>query len=177
MGRAARLGFFQSPSRTDGVLADEALERIGIGHLSQRPYTQLSGGEVQLVMVARALAQQTPIIVMDEPTAHLDFRYELVILEVISSLIREKELSIIMSTHFPNHAFYFRSHQIKTTIALFNNGSFMAMGEPEKVIDKDKLKNLYGINAEVISLTDDTGRELKHIVPLNTMGNSDRSNE
>jgi iron complex transport system ATP-binding protein len=168
MGRAVHLGFFQSPSRKDGRLADEAMARIGIRHLSQRPYTQLSGGEVQLVMIARALVQQTPIIIMDEPTAHLDFRYELVIMETISALIKEKHLSVIMATHFPNHAFYFQSKQIRTSIALFHKGSFLAVGDPESVIDKTKLETLYGINADVISLTNSEGKTMKHIIPLNT---------
>lgn len=168
MGRTAHLGFFQSPSRQDAQLADEALERIGIPHLSRRPYTQLSGGEIQLVMIARALVQQTPIIIMDEPTAHLDFRYELVIMETISALIKEKSLCVIMATHFPNHAFYFQSKEIKTSIALFHNGSFLAVGDPESVIDKAKLETLYGVTADVISLTNSEGRAMKHIIPLNT---------
>ena len=173
MGRAAHLGFFQSPSYKDGCIADEALERIGIRHLSPRPYTQLSGGEVQLVMIARALVQQTPLIVMDEPTAHLDFRYELVIMEVISALVREKHLSIIMATHFPNHAFYFQSRGIQTSLALFNNGEFLAVGEPESVIDKKKLQQLYGIHADVISLTNPEGNTMKHIIPLSTIPQKD----
>ncbi len=168
MGRTAHLGFFQSPSRRDGRLADEALERIGIRHLSRRPYTQLSGGEVQLVMIARALVQQTPIIIMDEPTAHLDFRYELVIMEAICALVKEKRRSVIMATHFPNHAFYFKSQQIQTSIALFHNGGFLDMGDPESVIDKAKLETLYGINADVISLTNSEGNSMKHIIALNT---------
>ena len=168
MGRAAHLGFFQSPSRKDGRLADEAMARIGIRYLSRRPYTQLSGGEVQLVMIARALVQQTPIIIMDEPTAHLDFRYELVIMETISTLVKEKHLSVIMATHFPNHAFYFQGKQIRTSIALLHNGSFLAVGDPESVIDKAKLETLYGINADVISLINSEGSTMKHIIPLNT---------
>jgi len=168
MGRAAHLGFFQAPSRRDGRMADEALERIGIRHLSGRPYTQLSGGEVQLVMIARALVQQTPIIVMDEPTAHLDFRYELVIMEMIAALIREKQIAVIMATHFPNHAFYFQSKQIRTSIALLYRGGFLAVGDPESVIDKPKLETLYCINADVISVTGPEGQTMKHIIPLHT---------
>ena len=169
MGRAAHLGFFESPSSKDLGVADDALERIGIGHLRNRPYTQLSGGEVQLVMLARALVQQTPIIVMDEPTAHLDFRHELMILEVVSTLVKEKGLSIIMATHFPNHAYYFQSKQIRTAIALFHNGGFIAVGDPESVINKQHLQALYGIQADVISVTHPDGQKMKHIVALNTI--------
>ena len=169
MGRAAHLGFFESPSPKDNVLADEALERMGIGHLGHRPYTQLSGGEVQLVMLARALVQQTPIIVMDEPTAHLDFRHELMILEIVSSLVKEKNLSIIMATHFPNHAYYFQSKQIRTAIALFHKGEFIAVGDPESVINEHRLQELYGIQADVISVSHPDGIQMKHIVALNTI--------
>ncbi|MBA4369338.1 MAG: iron ABC transporter ATP-binding protein [Desulfobacterium sp.] len=169
MGRSAHLVFFESPSRKDRTMAEEALERIGIRHLSDRPYTQLSGGELQLVMIARALVQETPIIIMDEPTAHLDFRYELVIMEVITELVKERQLSVIMATHFPNHAFYFQSKQIQTSIALFSNGRFLAVGDPESIMDENRLRKLYGIQADVISLTDRNGKTMKHIIPVSTI--------
>ncbi len=173
MGRSAHLGFFESPSRKDRTMAEEALERIGIRHLSSCPYTQLSGGELQLVMIARALVQETPVIIMDEPTAHLDFRYELVIMEVITELVKERGLSVIMATHFPNHAFYFQSKQIQTSIALFNNGRFLAAGEPESIMDENSLRELYGIHADIISLTDADGKTMKHIIPVSTIKDMD----
>ncbi len=168
MGRTAYLGLFESPSRKDRRMAEEALERIGIRHLSNRPYTQLSGGEMQLVMIARALVQQTPVMIMDEPTAHLDFRYELVILEVITELVKKNHLSIIMATHFPNHAFYFENNNIKTSVALLHEGGFLAMGTPELVLNEDRLRKLYGINSSIISLNVKGGNSMKHIVPLST---------
>jgi len=169
MGRAAYLGLFEPPSQADRRMADEALERIGILHLRDRPYTQLSGGETQLVMIARALVQQTPVVVLDEPTAHLDFRYELVIMEVISGLVKTSGLSIIMATHFPNHTFYFQNSGINTRIALLHEGRFLSMGTPENVLDEESVKRLYGVNASVISLKTDRGGTLRHIVPLNTV--------
>ncbi|MBT8341989.1 MAG: ABC transporter ATP-binding protein [Desulfatitalea sp.] len=169
MGRSAHLGFFESPSHKDRSQADAALERIGIGHLSRRPYTQLSGGEVRLVMIARALVQQTPVIVMDEPTAHLDFHFELVILETIAALVREKRLAIIMATHFPNHALYFQSQHLQTTIALFHHGRFLSVGVPNAVIDKERIETLYGIQTDVITITRADGRTIRHIIPLNTI--------
>ena len=169
MGRAAYLGLFESPSQADRCMTDEALERIGILHLRNRPYTQLSGGETQLVMIARALVQQTPVVILDEPTAHLDFRHELMILEVISGLVKAGGLAIIMATHFPNHAFYFQNSSIKTHIALFHEGGFLATGPPESVLDEGSVRQLYGVNASVISLETDRGGTLRHIVPLNTV--------
>jgi iron complex transport system ATP-binding protein len=169
MGRAAYLGLFESPSQADRRIADEALDHIGIAHLRNRPYTQLSGGETQMVMIARTLAQQTPVVILDEPTAHLDFRYELVIMEVIAGLVKEKGLSIIMATHSPNHAFHFQDNGIRTSVALLHNGVFFAKGSPESVLNEDSLKSLYGVKARVISLDAEDGSTMKHIVALKTM--------
>ncbi len=169
MGRAAHLNLFETPSETDRHMADEALERIGISHLGNRPYTQLSGGEAQLVMIARALTQQTQVIIMDEPTAHLDFHYELIIMEVITELVKKSHLSIIMATHFPNHAFYFQNKNIKTSIALLHKGGFLAKGGPEAVLDEERLKILYNVNASVITLNTENSDVMKFIVPLSTV--------
>ena len=79
-------------------------------------------------MIARALVQKTPVMILDEPTAHLDFRYELVIMEVIKELVKETGLAIIMATHFPNHGFYFQNSGVRTSIALLNEGGFLAVG-------------------------------------------------
>ncbi|SPD75365.1 Iron(III) ABC transporter, ATP-binding protein [uncultured Desulfobacterium sp.] len=168
MGRAAYLRLFESPSAADRRMADEALEHIGIAHLRNRPYTQLSGGETQMVMIARALVQHTPVVILDEPTAHLDFRYELVILEVIAGMVKEKGLSIIMATHSPNHALHFHDNGINTTVAMFHKGAFFAVGNPESVLNEDNLKHLYGVKARVITL-DEEGRIMKQVVPLKTM--------
>ncbi len=166
MGRAPYLGIFQAPSRRDFRIAGEALERLGIAHLGNRPYTQLSGGETRLVMIARALVQQTPIIIMDEPTAHLDFHYELLIMEVITGLVRDNGISVIMATHFPNHAFYFQNNRVNTTAALLHNGSFLSVGSPDEVIDTEHLKSLYGVDTRIIALN--TPGTMKHIIPLRT---------
>jgi iron complex transport system ATP-binding protein len=168
MGRAAYLNMFASPSRKDGMIAEEALELLNIAHLSGRRYTQLSGGETQLVMIARALAQQSPIIVMDEPTAHLDFRHELIILEMITRLVKDRKLSIIMATHFPNHAFYFQNAGVKTTAALLHNTGFLAMGPPEEVVDENAIRALYGVDAKVICVPSDREGVLNNIIPLRT---------
>ena len=168
MGRAAHLGLFESPSRTDRDMAEQALNDMGIAHLKDRPYTKLSGGETQLVMIARALVQQAPVVIMDEPTAHLDFRYELKIMEVIQRLVKENGLSIIMATHFPNHAFYFENAGVETEILLLHNGTFLATGPPKDVLTENNIETLYGINADVITVKNGHGKHMKHIIPLKT---------
>ncbi len=167
MGRAAYTGFFSIPSSKDRKIAEEALEKVGISHFKDRPYTQLSGGETQLVLVARALAQKTPILVMDEPTAHLDFRHELSFLEIIVKLVETTDITVVMATHFPNHAFYFENHNIKSRVALMNNNKITIQGRPLSVLTADNMASTFNIKSKVLSYTWEEG-ELRQIVPLKT---------
>lgn len=168
MGRAPYTGMFSSPSLEDRHIAEAALDLLGLKKLKERPYTLLSGGEGQLVMLARALAQKTPIIVMDEPTAHLDFKHELLIMETIVQLVRETGLAIIMATHFPNHAFYFENNHITTSVALMNQKTLTAVGSPTEILSVENIKSVYNINAKIISCA--TGEnDLKQIIPINTL--------
>jgi iron complex transport system ATP-binding protein len=169
MGRAAYTKMFAAPAAEDLAMAEEALEMVGIGRLKERRYTELSGGEGQLVMVARALAQKTPLIIMDEPTAHLDYKHELTILETVVKLVREKNLAVIMSTHFPNHTFYFENKKLPTRVALMSRGGFLATGRPSAVLTEKSLELLYQINARVASYHLQGKRELKQVIPLSTM--------
>lgn len=168
MGRAAYVGLFGSPAAEDIDIVDEALERVGILHLRDRHYTQLSGGEGQLVMIARALAQRTHLIIMDEPTAHLDFKYELVIMETIVELVKETGLSILMATHFPNHAFYFQNNGIMTQVALMNNSEFLVAGCPSEVLSEENMKVIYNIKARVVSYPVDAEHEIRQVIPIST---------
>jgi iron complex transport system ATP-binding protein len=167
MGRTAHTSTFSPPTPTDRRIAEEAMEKVGIIQFRDRPYTQLSGGETQLVLVARALAQQTPILIMDEPTAHLDFRNELNFLEAIVKLVKDSSLTIVMATHFPNHAFYFEGTGIKSGLALMNNKSITIKGNPVEVLTEENMENVFNIKSKLISYTwkDET---LKQIVPLET---------
>lgn len=164
MGRAAYTGPFSSPTDEDRKKAETALATLGISHLSDKPYTQLSGGQTQLVLLARVLAQETPIILMDEPTAHLDFRHELIILETIVKLIKEKNISVIMATHFPNHAFYFENSGINTKVALMNNQVFEAVGSPTEVLTEENMLKTFHIHSKLVSSTSNN-KEIKGIIP------------
>ncbi len=168
MGRASYIGLFGSPAAEDNDIVDEALAQVGILPLRDRHYTQLSGGEGQLVMIARALAQRTPLIIMDEPTTHLDFKHELVIMETIVELVKETGLSILMATHFPNHAFYFENNGILTQVALMHKSEFMVSGSPSDVLSEDNIKMIYNVNARIVSYAFDAEREIRQIVPIST---------
>ena len=169
MGRTVHTGLFSSPSAADEDLAEEALERVGISHLKSRPYTQLSGGEGQLVLIARALTQATPLICMDEPTAHLDFRNELLVLETVVEMVRDLGISVIVATHFPNHAFYFENHALRTRVALLHTGTFLAEGAPTDVLSEERMQVLYGVSTAVISHSLDHDGTIKQVIPIRTI--------
>lgn len=161
MGRSAYLGMFSSPSSRDTQIADEALKSVNIAHLRDKPYTQISGGERQLALVARALAQEPEILLLDEPTSHLDFGNQVLVLETVLQLAEQRKMSIIMSTHFPNHALL-----VASRVAMMRDGRFIALGEPGRVITKDNLRTLYGIDVEVVCLDNGTDDGARVVVPL-----------
>lgn len=169
MGRAAYTGRFSSPSAEDKEIAKKALDLVGLRHLRHRPYTQLSGGEGQLVMIARALAQKTPVIVMDEPTAHLDFKHEMVVMETIVKLVKKTGLSVVMATHFPNHTFYLENNNIKTRVALMHQKGFLQVGSPAEVLSEENMRILYNVDTRLMTCPLDSSTLLRQLVPLSTL--------
>ena len=137
MGRIAHLATGRRPTAKDRVIANEAIERLGVTHLSHKSFNQMSGGEKQMILVARALAQQSKILVMDEPTANLDFSNQIRILQVIRDLA-EEGYSILMTSHFPDHAFL-----ACNKVALMRDGVIMDQGYPEDIVTTENLTKLY----------------------------------
>lgn len=166
MGRAHKTSFFTSPCEEDKKIAMDALEKVGISELADVPYTQISGGQCQLVMIARALAQQPEIIVMDEPTSHLDFKNELVVLETVADLVKKHNISILMATHFPNHAYYFETNHVPTTLVLMNNGIFEEKGKPYDVLNEQNIVDTYNINSKVLDFRLDEITSIRQVVPI-----------
>ncbi|MER1958565.1 MAG: ABC transporter ATP-binding protein [Solibacillus sp.] len=107
MGRAVYIGAFQQPSQKDRDAAHEALELVGISHLADQPCTAVSGGELQLALIARTLVAEPKILVLDEPESHLDIHKQKIILQTIKKLVKERGLACVINTHYANHAFYF----------------------------------------------------------------------
>lgn len=148
MGRTAHLGPFARPSRADRAHALAALEALGISGLAEADYTRISGGQRQLVLIARALAQQAPVLVMDEPTASLDFGNQARVLRQILAL-RARGLAIVLSTHDPGHAF-----ACATAVALLHQGTLQGLGPPETVLVPERLAAVYGVPVSVARLPD-----------------------
>lgn len=115
------------------------MERLGIQELSRRNFQTLSGGERQMVLIARALAQQADYMILDEPTAALDYSNQVRILEMIRSLSQDG-LGVLMTTHFPDHAF-----MACTQALLMREGTVMDFGKPEEVVTGERLSRLYQV--------------------------------
>lgn len=141
MGRAAHLGLLAAPGCADEAIADDCLRELGLQALADRTVTTLSGGERQLVLIARALAQQAQLLVMDEPTASLDFGNQLRILDTVRRLA-DRGIGVLLSTHQPQHAL-----QVADRIALMSTGSLQALGPARQVATPERLATLYGVDA------------------------------
>jgi iron complex transport system ATP-binding protein len=168
MGRAPYIGLFAAPQSTDYEIVHGILEDFGLVDLQHRPYTQISGGQMQLVMIARALAQQTPLLIMDEPTSHLDFKHEISLLDMTVRIVRELGIAVIMASHFPNHAFYFENKGVPTRVALMSDHTFRFCGQPSEELTPDTLREVYQVVTQLVSYPGPQGSVLKHIVPVCT---------
>lgn len=160
MGRAPHLGPFASPSQRDTEVAEQMLQRVGMLHLRDKPYTQVSGGERQLVLIARTLAQEPKVIMLDEPTSHLDFRNQTLVLRIVNQLATNG-MAVLMTSHLPDQALWF-SHRV----ALMHGGKFLAVGKPDEVMTEDNLRNTYDIDVQIAAVTDTlTGETLRVVLP------------
>lgn len=146
MGRTAHLGLFAAPSARDHGAALDAIRRMGIAHLADATYTRISGGERQLALIARALAQEARMVIMDEPTANLDFGNQVRVLERIRALANEG-IGVLLSTHDPDHAFLCADR-----VAMLHAGRLMACGAPAEVMTAENLHRLYGVEVAVVAV-------------------------
>jgi len=144
MGRAPHLRLFDKPGQADHTATDEALERVGMLEFRDRPYTQLSGGQRQMVMIARGLAQQCTLLMMDEPDAHLDPRNQHIIMDIVRSLVRER-LTFVISSHTPNHALAYADR-----VLLMVEGHPLALGKPSDTLTEPLLSRAYDLEMEII---------------------------
>lgn len=152
MGATAGLSRLGSPGKEDRDRASWAMEKVGIGHLRDRCFHHLSGGEKQLAVLARALVQNARILMLDEPTANLDFGNQLLVLTEIRALSREG-YTIVQTTHDPERAYSFSDR-----ILTLKDGSVFRFGSPEEVIVPEVIGAIYGVDVEIASLYADRVR-------------------
>jgi iron complex transport system ATP-binding protein len=148
MGRSAHLGLMQAPGRRDHEIAAAALGRVGLLHLADRPFDAISGGERQLCLLARALAQEASVIILDEPAASLDFGNQIRILNIVASLARNG-YAILMTTHHPDHAML-----VGTSILALKAGRIFGTGAPHGLLTSRFLSGLYGAQVRIVEAED-----------------------
>lgn len=172
MGRTAHMGLFGTYSADDYAACDAAMCAVGIESFSERVYSTLSGGELKLVLLARALSQQPQLIVLDEPTVSLDFQNELRFLETLTDLVRRQNISVLLATHALSHAFFFERSGVPVRTALLCKEKPMRLGKPQNILTKETLAETFGVAAQITETIAD-GETIRQITLLHTLNRED----
>ena len=146
LGRTAYLGFLGKPAREDLRKVAWAMKQTAVDFLADRKLAEISGGEQQRVLLARALAQDTPVLLLDEPTNHLDLKYQVNLLKLVKKLVKQEGLSVLMAMHDLN--------QVSGTadrVALLANGQLKAIGSPEEVLTQENILQAYQIEIDTFT--------------------------
>ena len=164
MGRASHFSAFEAPKAVDREAAFAALEKMGIEHLANRKYTELSGGQRQMALIARAICQSAKILVMDEPSANLDYANQQRLLDVVSELA-VKNYCVVMSTHSPEHPL-----SVGHKTLLMRDGRAASFGAPLDVFTPQALGEVYGIEMDVVTVEDRHGALRTVCLPVKRQG-------
>ena len=162
MGRTAYIKNNSAPKPEDTALALAALEKLGIAYLKDKGYAHISGGERQMVLIARALTQQSRILIMDEPTSSLDYGHQVKVLSVVKHL-SEEGYTVILSSHNPEHAFLFGSK-----VLMMKKGTLVTMGDPHSTVTQELLRSIYEVPMDLLTIrrNEQDERSYKVCVPV-----------
>ena len=159
LGRSGRLGAFATPGKADLNKAKEVMELLGIGKLMDKKCSAISGGELQMVLIARALAAEPQVLILDEPESNLDFKNQLVVLDAMSKLAREG-MTCIFNTHYPAHAL-----QRADKALILSRGGEYVFGNTATVVTEDAIRRAFGVEA-VIGTVETPTNILQNVIPL-----------
>ena len=159
-GCASHLGVLSAPSMKDYAKAEGVLEELGVSYLRDKVFTQISGGEQQMTLIARALVQDPKFLVMDEPTAALDFGNQVRVLSCVKHLA-DAGRGVIMTSHNPDHAYLCCSRAI-----LITRNRQIVDGSVDEVVTEENLRRAYGINVKITEAVSDAGERVKTCVPM-----------
>ena len=159
MGTTGTLSALQSPGEAQKAAAEKAIRLLGIGKLSARGINEISGGERQLVFLARALAQESHLLLMDEPTANLDYGNQQTVMTRVRTL-SENGYTVLLSTHNPEHALHYADK-----VLVLKDGNVFAFGETGNVLTEKMILDVYGLQV-VIAEIEAGGKHIKSCIPV-----------
>ena len=159
LGRSSRLNAFETPGKADVEKAREVMELLGISHLAEKKCSAISGGELQMVLIARALAAEPKVLILDEPESNLDFKNQLVVLDTMTALAKQG-MTCVFNTHYPAHAL-----QRADKALLLCRGGEYAFGPTETVVTEETIRRAFGVEA-VIGSIDTPGGTVQNVIPL-----------
>ena len=159
LGRSSRLSAFATPKQEDLKKAKEVMELLGIDHLMDKKCSAISGGELQMVLIARALASEPQVLILDEPESNLDFKNQLIILDTITRLAQQG-LTCIFNTHYPAHALQ-RSHKA----LILSRGGDYVFGNTPSVVTEENIRKAFGVDA-IIGEVETPENILRNVIPL-----------
>ncbi len=148
MGRTSRMHSSFAPKKEDIEIANACMEKVGISHLHHKPFNQLSGGQRQLVLIARALAQESPIMLLDEPSSALDFSNQILLWQRLKELANEG-IAILVCSHDPNHILWFCDETL-----IVHQGNLIAKGHPHKLLEDNIFSQVYKMELESMKVAD-----------------------
>ena len=159
LGRSSRIAVFASPKEEDMQAAEDAMKRLGIMQLADKPCHAISGGELQMVLIARAIAAEADVLVLDEPESNLDFKNQLVVLDAVSALAAEGK-ACVFNTHYPAHAL----QRADKSMMLFKDGGSL-FGPTTQIVTEENIRRAFGVNA-VIGEHETDEKILRNVMPV-----------
>ncbi len=159
LGMASKIGIFSSPSEKDYQKAADIAKSLGISHLLEKKCNKMSGGEFQMVLIARALVSEPKLLILDEPESNLDFRNQLIVLDTLNALA-SRGMCVIFNTHYPEHALTRANKSL-----ILHKGGKTIFGDTQKIVTEEIIRNAFGVNT-VISEIETTGNIYKSILPV-----------
>lgn len=163
MGRSARLGLFSQPTKEDYLATEEALEQVGITRLAKKQCSCMSGGELQMVLIARALCSKPEMLVLDEPESNLDFKNQLIVLETIQRLSNEQGIAAIVNTHYPAHAL-----KIADKALLLNYSGECQFGKVTDIVNEKNMQKAFQVEVKIFDFEYNKQKH-KGVVPISIL--------
>ncbi|MGE7665835.1 ABC transporter ATP-binding protein [Ureibacillus composti] len=160
MGRAPYISSMSKPRKEDYDKAREALDEVGILHLAKKSCNEVSGGELQLALIARTLVSNPEVLILDEPESHLDIQKQVVILQTLKRLAKEHNISCIINTHYPNHAFY-----LADQVLMIAKEKKAIMGSVHEVMTETRMKEYFNIDLRKL-IFDEEDLLFETMIPL-----------